>query len=95
MSSEVLVALITSGCTLLGVIVTSFVSTKKQGNKINDSNKKVGEYASITLHRIEQLEKKQDKHNSLMERVFILEGQVGELAKEMKSVRSHIINDSN
>ena len=31
----------------------------------------------LTTYRIQQLEKKQDKHNSLIERVYCVEGKLG------------------
>jgi len=34
-------------------------------------------------YRIEQLEKKVEKHNSVVERTFVLEGQVKELQHEV------------
>ena len=37
----------------------------------------------MTNYRIEQLEKKVEKHNSVVERTFILEGQVKELQHEV------------
>ena len=47
---------------------------------------------SKTLYRIEQLEKKQDKHNSLMERTFKLEERVT-LLEEKGKVANHRIDD--
>ena len=48
----------------------------------------------LTNHRIEQLEKKVDKHNTIIERTFILEEKmkvanhrIDDLEKEMKEVR--------
>ena len=53
---------------------------------------------SKTLYRIEQLEKKQDKHNQVIERVYNVEKQIGineevikdmeEDIKELKSVKA-------
>jgi type III secretory pathway component EscU len=45
-----------------------------------------------TIYRIEQLEKKQDKHNNLIERMFLVEGAV-ELLKEQLKVANHRIED--
>lgn len=42
--------------------------------------------------QIERLEKKQDKHNSTIERTFLLERQQGVLAEQMK-VANHRIED--
>lgn len=55
MDGGIVVAIITSICTLAGVIVTVAVGNSK------------------TIYRIEQLEKKQDKHNTLIERMYKVE----------------------
>ena len=47
--------------------------------------------SAVMAYRIEQLEKKMDKHNQVLERTFILEGQVTELqhdVRDMKGARS-------
>lgn len=41
----------------------------------------------LTTYRLEQLEKKVEKHNSLMERTYRLEGKVSELAHEVANLR--------
>lgn len=43
---------------------------------------------ALIAYRLEQLEKKVDKHNSVVERTYILEGQVRELQHEMKGEKS-------
>ena len=45
-----------------------------------------------TLYRIEQLEKKQDKHNSLIERVYSLEKHEAVIDEEIR-VANHRIKD--
>ncbi|MBP5461485.1 MAG: hypothetical protein J6Y20_05100 [Lachnospiraceae bacterium] len=40
--------------------------------------------ANLMAYRIDQLEKKQDKHNNLIERTFKLEQQVADLEKRIK-----------
>lgn len=47
---------------------------------------------SKTIYRIEQLEKKQDKHNSLMERTFKLESKVCVLAEKQCADHEEIEN---
>lgn len=47
---------------------------------------------SKTLYRIEQLEKKQDKHNSLIERVYSLEKHEAVIDEEIR-VANHRIKD--
>ena len=48
--------------------------------------------AKLTNYRIEQLEKKQDKHNSLIERVYHIEQHNAVVDEEMKVV-NHRIKD--
>ena len=74
MSTEIIVALITSAFTLIGVVVTVVAGNKKNREQIK-------EQTNLTLYRIEQLEKKQDKHNSLIERMYKLEQRVDDLEK--------------
>lgn len=47
---------------------------------------------SKTMYRIEQLEKKQDKHNSLIERVYETEKAI-EVLEERQKVTNHRIDD--
>lgn len=74
MSVEVLVAVITSAFTLIGVIITVWFGNSK------------------TLYRIEQLEKKQDKHNTLIERMYKLEDRLN-VDEEKIKVANHRIDD--
>lgn len=48
--------------------------------------------ARLTNYRIEQLEKKQDKHNSLIERVYKIEQHNAVVDEEIK-VANHRISD--
>ena len=54
----------------------------------------VGAYYSQgkTLYRIDQLEKKQDKHNELIERMFIVEDRCNVLDEKVK-VANHRLDD--
>ena len=42
----------------------------------------------LTTYRIEQLEKNVAKHNSVVERTFILEGQVAEIQHDIRDLKS-------
>ena len=48
--------------------------------------------SKLSNYRIEQLEKKVDKHNNLIERMFNLEGRV-EVLEEKQDVANHRISD--
>lgn len=63
MNAEVIVALVTGAFTLAGVVITVIF-----GNRA--TAKKIKEQSDLTMYRIEQLEQKQDKHNTLIERMY-------------------------
>lgn len=46
----------------------------------------------LVVYRIEQLEKKVEKHNNVLERVYVLEKNEAVIEEELK-VTSHRIND--
>lgn len=54
----------------------------------------IGNYKSQskTLYRIDQLEKKQDKHNTLIERMYKVEDDINMIHKEIE-VANHRIKD--
>jgi len=62
MGSEIMVALIVAAFGCIGTIVGSYFGVRA-------SNK-------LTNYRIEELTKKVDKHNSVMERTFVIEEQI-------------------
>ena len=43
--------------------------------------------SALIAYRLEQLEKKVDKHNKVVERTFILEGQVTELQHDVRDLK--------
>ena len=43
--------------------------------------------ARLTTYRLEQLEKKVDKHNQVVERTFRLEGEVQELQHDVRDLK--------
>lgn len=45
--------------------------------------------AKLITYRIEQLEKKVEKHNSVVERTFVLEGCVKELQHEVSDLKEY------
>lgn len=45
--------------------------------------------AQLTNYRIKQLEAKVEKHNALVERTYILEGQVLELQHDVRDIKNN------
>ncbi|MBR3423770.1 MAG: hypothetical protein IKG80_04700 [Clostridia bacterium] len=74
MSDTVIVALISGGLGLIGVILTVYFSSKQ-------TEKQIKAQADLTRYRIDQLEKKVDKHNQVIERTFKLEQRVDDLER--------------
>lgn len=83
--SEILVASIPSLLTLVGVIVTVAVNS-------SNTRKQIKEHTNLTIYRIEQLEKKQDRYNNLQERMFKNEEAIT-ILKEQVKVANHRIED--
>lgn len=83
--NEIVVAIITGVLSLCGVIITVYFGNKQTAKKIKASS-------DLTLYRLEQVEKKQDKHNNLIERVYLLEKHEAVVDEEIK-VANHRIED--
>ena len=76
--SAICVAVISGICSIISTIIAN-----KQRKEVKSSNETI-------LYRIDQLEKKQDKHNSIIERTYILEGDVKKLQAELDSEKDEI-----
>ena len=85
MNINVIVALITGCFTIIGVIITVVAGTKQTAKQIKEQN-------DLTLYRIQQLEKKQDMHNTLIERMYSIEDKVN-IIEEKQKVANHRIDD--
>ena len=85
MSAEIWVAIITSGLSLVGVIVTVCVGNKKNAEKSEQQT-------NLTIYRIDELEKKVNKHNNLIERTYQIEQRLS-IDEEKIKVANHRIDD--
>lgn len=78
MSDVILVAIITGGLSLAGTLSGSYFAQRKS--------------AALISYRLEQLEKKVDKHNSVVERTYNLEKRC-DIQDEKMKVANHRIED--
>ena len=78
MSDAILVAIITGGLSLAGTLSGSYFAQRKS--------------AALISYRLEQLEKKVDKHNSVIERTYQLEKRADVVEEKIK-VANHRIED--
>ena len=81
MTEGIIIAIIAAFTSIFGVIY---------GNR--KTEKTVKEQTNLTLYRIEQLEKKQDVHNNLIDRMYRAEEDITVL-KEQYKVENHRIKD--
>lgn len=83
MSEGIIIAIITSGLSLIGVIVTVICGNKKTAATVKSQT-------DLTLYRIQQLEKKQDLHNSVIDRVYKVEEKIDILTERQKAANERI-----
>ena len=44
----------------------------------------------LTIYRIQQLEKKMDRHNQVIERVFLMEGRMNEAEHDIRDLKGRV-----
>ncbi len=85
MTPEIIVALITGGLSLLGVVLTNNASNKKMQNNIET-------HQAVFDERLKDLTRQVEKHNSVIERTYEAETQI-DVLKEKQRVANHRIDD--
>lgn len=95
MSAEIWVAIITSVASVVGVVITVIWGNKK-------SEKTSKKQTDLTLYRIGELEKKQDKYNHLQERVAKMErhdagvdAKLEDMRTNLRDIKNRLFNDGN
>ena len=78
-------ALITGGVAILVCMINNFYQHKAVEEKHNET-------ISLIEYKLEQLEKKQDKHNCVAERLYEVEQRLG-IAEQKLKVANHRIED--
>ena len=87
MSEGIWIAIITSLCSLAGIIITVVVGNKRNDEK---NEKRQKEQTEVVLYRIGELEKKQDKYNHLQERTWKDEQDIAVMKEDLKAIRERI-----
>lgn len=83
MADIVVVALITGGCSVIGVVLTNIASNRKVEQQIEKAQ-------AITDVKLEQLTDEVRKHNSFGDRITRLEEQTRELVSRVERMDSRI-----
>lgn len=81
--AEIIIALITGVCSILGVIVTTSASNKKLQHQLEVNQ-------AVVNTKLEGLTEEVRKHNNFTVRVPILEEQVATLQEEIKELKHKI-----
>lgn len=81
--AEIIIALITGICSILGVIVTTSASNRKLQHQLEVNQ-------AVVNTKIENLTEEVRKHNNFTVRVPILEEQVATLQEEIKELKHKI-----
>ena len=80
--SEAAVAAIISVIGSIIVALISYAANRKGAKEASESN------AKLIAYRLEQLEKKQDRHNGVIERMIHLEGRVTEAEHDIRDLKA-------
>jgi TolA-binding protein len=83
MADVVIVALITGGCSVLGVIITNLASNRKVEQQIEKAQ-------AVTDVKLEQLTDEVRKHNSFGDRITRLEEQAREMMNRVERMDGRI-----
>ena len=64
---------------VVSAVVALIVASQQNKTTVADINQKHNEQLTLILYRLEQLEKKMDKHNNFMERLGVVEAKLNML----------------
>lgn len=98
MSEAIIVALITGGLSLVGIIITSVKSNQQLFAKLDKQSElsdakldaKLEKHQAVTDTKIEELTRKVERHNNMIERTYQLEGRMTEAEHEIKDLKGRV-----
>lgn len=80
MDTNIIVSLIS----VAGSVVVAIISYAASMRGVKEAS---AENAKLIAYRLQELEKKQDKHNAVIERTYKLEGRVTELEHDIRDLK--------
>lgn len=83
METSVITALISVGGSII-VALISFYANRKGAREASETN------AKLIAYRLQELEKKQDMHNSMIERTYKLEGRMTEAEHDIRDMKAKL-----
>ncbi len=86
MSEAVLVALITSGCMLVGNIIVS----RNQSNRLsNDLQQQMEVHQAVTDTKIDELTREVREHNNFAQRMPVVENEIKHIEGDIKTLKGY------
>lgn len=85
MNAQVLTAIISAGATLLVCLINNWYTRRASDAKNNEN-------LSLITYKIDELSKRMDKHNQLIDRTYELERATSILSEQMKTA-NHRLDD--
>ena len=98
MSDAIIVALITGGLSLIGVIVTVWVANRhtlselEKKSELSDQrlDAKLERHQAVTDTKLDELTRKVEKHNQMIERTYQLEGRMNEAEHDIRDLKGRV-----
>jgi len=95
MNDAVIVALVSGVLTLIGTVITVLVANKQtlsaldKKSELSDAQIKaqLERHQAVTDTKIDELTRKVDKHNNLIERTYKLEGEMVEVQHDIRDLK--------
>lgn len=86
MTEALLIALIPSALSLVGVIITVNANSRKTTNEVTH---KLEMHQAVTDTKLESLRDEVHKHNGVIERTFKLEGRMNEAEHDIRDLKGY------
>lgn len=83
LAENIRVAIITTVGPII-VAIISYIANRKGSKEAAEAN------AHLIAYRLEELEKKQDRHNEVIERTFKLEGRMTEVEHDIRDIKGRL-----
>ena len=82
MSSEIIVALISGGCALIGVIITNINGNKRMENQLRIAQ-------AVTDTKIDELTREVREHNNFAQKMPVLQNEIQDLQRRVSNLEKY------
>lgn len=95
MSEAIIVAVVTAGLSLIGTIITVLMTNRQtlaaldKKSELSDAKleAELKKHQAVTDTKIDELTRKVEKHNNLIERTYKLEGEMVEVQHDIRDMK--------